>query len=74
MLRSTAVFLGRPEMLDVTMAHGELAAADRPGGAALADAGLREEKLSLPHSTMLIVLGSAGGWFLLAMAVRWLMS
>jgi hypothetical protein len=56
------------------MARSEFTTVDRPDGMALADAGLREEKLSLPHSTMLIVLGSAGSWFLLAMAIRWLMS
>lgn len=67
-------------MFNVTTARGEVtaadqpAAADRPAGAGLANAGPREEKLSLAHSALLIVLGSVGGWCLLVMAVLWLMS
>ncbi|WP_157505416.1 hypothetical protein [Geminicoccus roseus] len=35
-------------------------------------AGGEVEKLPLPQSAMLIVLGSGGCWFLLTLAARWL--
>ena len=61
-------------MLDMTLTRTDVAVAERPAGPFPAPADRREEKLSLPHSTMLIVLGSGGGWFLLAAAARWLIS
>lgn len=58
-------------MMNATVFGGATAdQAMRPTAPEMASGGT--EKLPLPQSAMLVVLGSAGCWFLLTMAARWL--